>query len=231
MKIKMILIPILLIGEMILSGLYSQVVIQPNTGLKTPQTLIIDKIDNNQEKCIIWLTIENKISGGYFCADKNISIIYHDGSKARLVSAAGIPQCPDTYKFKMAGEKLQFTLVFPPLKENTKWFDIVEECSDNCFYIYGVTLDSSLNEKLDEAFETASKQAPEKNIELFRNLLARFENQNHGIIGLIYVNIITAAVEAGDRVEASVWYKRLLESKAPEKMNYVKYLNDQGIRF
>ncbi len=44
-------------------------------------------------------------------------------------------------------------------------------------------------------------------------------------------NIINAAIEAGDKTEASVWYKRLLSSGAPRVNYYVKYLNDRGIKY
>jgi hypothetical protein len=209
----------------------SQVIVRPNAGLKSPQTLEINKIETSMINTVVYFTIENQIDGGYFCADKNINIVYPDGSKAKLVSASGIPQCPDTYKFRSIGEKLTFTLTFPPLKQSFEWIDIIEECSENCFYFYGVTLNRDLNEKLDEAFILASKQDPAKNIELFRNLLEKVENQYHGIKGLLYVNIISAAIEAGDKIEASVWYKRLLSSKSPRVNQYIQYLNEKGIRF
>jgi hypothetical protein len=66
---------------------------------------------------------------------------------------------------------------------------------------------------------------------LFRNILETVDKQNHGIIGLLYINIISAAVEAGDKVEAAVWYKRLLSSHSPRLSDYVKYLNNRGIKF
>ena len=221
----------LLISFFVCVSSYSQNILQPNTGLKSPQTLELKKIEATPEKTVISFTIENQIERGYFCADKNIFIIYSDGSKIKLISAAGIPQCPDTYKFKSIGEKLAFTLTFPPLKPSTEWIDIVEECSDNCFYFYGVTLNADLNKRLDEAFMIATKGDPQKNMLLFKNILDSVDKQNPGIKGLLYINIITAAIEAGDKVEATVWYKRLLSSKSPRLNQYVKYLNDKGIKY
>jgi hypothetical protein len=209
----------------------SQSLIQPNIGLKSHETLELRKIEITPEKTVISLQIENRIEGGKFCADKNISIIYPDGSKIKLINAVGIPQCPDTYKFKNIGEILGFTLTFSPIKPGTEWIDIVEECSDNCFYFYGITLDYDLNKRLDEAFIIGGKGEPEKNMSLFRNILESVDKQNHAIKGLLYINIITAAVEAGDKIEAAVWYKRLLSSHTPRLSEYVKYLNDRGIKF
>jgi hypothetical protein len=210
--------------------LLSQTFIQPNIGLKSHETLELRKLEISAEKTVVTLQIENKIEGGNFCADRNVFIVYPDGSKSKLVNAVGIPQCPDTYKFKSIGEKLGFTLTFPPLKPGTAWIDIVEECSANCFYFYGITLDNDLNKRLDEAFIIAAKGDPEKNMLLFRNILESVDKQNLGIEGLLYINIITAAVEAGDKVETSVWYKRLLSSHTPRLKEYVKYLNDRGIK-
>jgi hypothetical protein len=209
----------------------SQTIIQPNTGLKSPETLGLRKIEVTALQTVVYLTIENRIEGGYFCADKNIFIIYPDGSRIKMVSAAGIPQCPDSYKFKSIGEKLSFTLVFPPLKPSTAWIDIVEECESGCFYFYGITLDYDLNKRLDEAFIIAAAGTAEKNLVLFRNLLGSVDDKNLGIEGTLYINVITAAVEAGDKVEAAVWYKRLLSSGAPRLQQYVKFLNDRGIKF
>jgi len=230
MRMK-IAVSAILFYAVITVNIFSQTINQPNIGLKSHETLELKKIEITPEKTVISLQIENRIEGGKFCADKNISIIYPDGSKIKLINAVGIPQCPDTYKFKNIGEILRFTVTFPPIKTGTEWIDIVEECSDNCFYFYGVTLNYDLNRRLDEAFIIAAKGEPEKNMLLFRNILESVDKQNHGIEGLLYINIITAAVEAGDKIEAAVWYKRLLSSHTPRLSEYVKYLNDRGIKF
>lgn len=217
-----------LISSMVLM---SQSISQPNIGLKSPETLELRKIDLTPEKTIVSFMIENRRADGNFCADKNIFIIYPDGSRSKLVNAVGIPQCPEIYKFKSIGEKLGFTLTFPPLKPATEWIDIVEECASNCFYFYGITLNYDLNKRLDEAFIIASKGEPGKTILLFRNILESVDKQDPGIEGSLYINIIIAAVEAGDKVEAAVWYKRLLSSHAPRINEYVKFLNDRGIKY
>jgi hypothetical protein len=213
------------------SNLLSQTFIRPNTGLKSHETLELVKVEISAGKTIVTFSIENRIADGTFCADKNVSIIYPDGGRVKLINAFGIPQCPDVYKFKYTGEKLQFTLEFPALKPGTKWIDIVEECSSNCFWFYGVTLDNELNKKLDEAFVLAEKGDAGKTMLLFRNILESVDDQNTGIEGTLYVNIIVAAVDAGDKVEAAVWYKRLLSSHAPRLSEYVKVLNSRGIKF
>jgi hypothetical protein len=214
-----------------IGSLFSQIFIQPNVALKSHETLDISKVEATAEKTLLYLTIENRIDGGSFCADKNIFLIYPDGSRLKLLKAKNIPVCPDSYKFKSIGEKLQFTLEFPALKTGTKWIDIVEECESNCFWLYGITLDNDLNSKLDEAFLLASKGKPADNIVLFKNILDSIDSENLGIEGLLYLNIINAASEDADNINTNVWYKRLVSSKAPHLDNYIKYLNDRGIKY
>ncbi|MCJ7447590.1 MAG: hypothetical protein MUO72_07855 [Bacteroidales bacterium] len=213
------------------SSTLAQVIIQPNYGLKSHETLEIRNIELTSSTTTFYLSIENRIPNGNFCADKNIFMIYPDGSRSKLASSTGIPVCPDTYKFKTIGEKLDFILTFPPLKPDTKWVDILEECNEDCFSFYGVTLDNELNRKLDDIFSKASKGKPSDNINLFTALLDSIDNQNLGIEGLLYINIINAAVEEADKVNAIVWYKRLASSGAPRLNQYLKYLNDKGIKY
>jgi hypothetical protein len=203
----------------------------PGCALKSHETLVISRIEITSASTLIYLTIENRIQGGNFCADRNIFLIEPDGTRLKLVRSAGIPVCPDSYRFRTAGEKLQFSLEFPPLKNGIKWFDLIEECSANCFWFYGLTLDPVLNKRLDDIFTIASKGKPSENISLFRSLLESIDSLDLGIEGLIYINIINASVEDGDKAGAMVWYNRLLSSHAPRLGSYIKYLNDKGIKY
>ena len=101
------------------TSLSSQSILSPNIALKSHETLTIRKFVMSEEKTELFLRVENRISGGNFCADKNIFIVYPDGTRILLVSSTGIPVCPDTYKFKSPGEQLDFVLTFPPLLKGT----------------------------------------------------------------------------------------------------------------
>jgi len=220
----------ILLATNIICG-FSQTILTPNSALKSHETLEISKIEITSGNTMIYLTIENRIEGGNFCADRNIYLIDPYGVKLKLLKASGIPECPDNYTFKSIGEKIQFALEFPPLKTGTKWIDLIEECTNNCFWFYGVTLDDDLNKVLDDAFSMASNGEPDDNIILFRTILDSIDNQNLGIEGLLYINIINAAVENADKVNTNVWYKRLASSHAPRVSQYIKYLNDRGIKY
>lgn len=209
-------------------NIYSQTVNHPNSGLKSHETLEISKIVITAQKTVIFLTVENRITGGYFCADKNIFIIYPDGTRSKLTSSNGIPVCPNSYKFKTIGEKLSFELTFPPLRNNTQWIDLIEDCTENCFSFYGVCLNNELNKKIEDASVLAENKEPVKALMEFIKMAETFDN-NSGIEGLIYLNIIQLAKETGNIPKANEWYNKLKSSVTPRKELYIKHLNSQGI--
>jgi hypothetical protein len=154
-----------------------------------------------------------------------------EGARLKLKKATGIPQCPESYKFKMIGEKLQFTLEFPPLKTGTKWVDLIEECSDNCFSFYGVTLDVDLNSKIDEALSIAENGEILRAITLYKKIVESLPSSENGIKGALYTDIITLSLETGDKAGAEEWYRKMVLSEAPRLQLYVKNLNSRGIKF
>lgn len=210
---------------------FTQVILQPNFGLKSHETLSIKKIETEARNTVFYMTIENRITGGNFCADRNIYIIFPDGSRSRLTSSSGIPVCPDKYEFKAPGEKLDFTLTFPAVRQGTKWIDLIEDCSDNCFSICGITLDSALNRKIDEAYMRSGKVSAREGIKYFKTILDETGRENLGSEGMLFINIITLSKEAGDESLTKEWYKKLLASGCPRLSQYVKYLNDKGIKY
>jgi hypothetical protein len=226
---KILIVSGLLISASIIS--YSQSVIQPNYGLKSHETLEINKIELTQKATVFYLSVENRIENGNFCADKNIFIIYPDGTRIKMISSNGIPVCPATYKFNSIGEKLNFTLTFPTLKPGTDWIDLVEECSENCFSFYGITLDNVLNNRLNEAFALSESGESAKALISLIDLITEFGQKNYGIEGLIYMNIIKLARANGDTSNATEWYRKLKTSGAPRLQLYISHLNSQGINY
>jgi hypothetical protein len=214
-----------------LCSLFSQTILHPNYSLKSHETLNIIKVEARAEATLFYMSIENKIEKGSFCADKNIYIIYPDGKRSKLESSSGIPVCPDTYQFEKPGEKLEFVLTFPPLKKGTEWIDLAEECSDNCFSFYGISLNNDLNQRIDKAFTLAENDEQVKAIGSFISIAEDVDKSNPGIEGLLYINIIRLTVGTGDEAKAREWYKKFKLSEAPRLSEYLKYLNDQGIKF
>jgi hypothetical protein len=229
--IKKIILPAVILFLLFTGSLKAQTIISPNYSLKSHETLNIIKIEIGSEATIFYLRIENKIEKGTFCADKNIFVFYPDGMRSKLVSSTGIPVCPDTHQFKSPGESLEFVLTFPPLKKGTEWIDLIEECSENCFSFYGISLDNDLNKRINDAFALAENDEPVKAIGSFISIAGDIDNSNSGIEGLVFINIIKLAVASGDEVKAKEWYKKFKLSTAPRLSEYIKYLNDQGIKY
>jgi hypothetical protein len=210
---------------------FSQTIYAPNFALRSHETLEILRVDITAEKTVLYLEVENRINGGAFCADKNIFILYPDGTRLKMINSSGIPECPDNYKFKTIGEKLRFTLTFPPLNAGTKWIDLIEDCNSNCFSFYGITFDKDLNKRLDEAFSFAEKGENYKAISLLGVILEGIDNENEGIEGALYSDIIALMLKTGDRAGAEALYQKMLSSKAPRLDLYIKNLNSRGIKF
>jgi len=207
----------------------SQTIELPNYAMKSHETLEIKKIVTNDKVTTFWMSIENRIQGGAFCADRNIYLVYPDGSRSKIISSNGIPVCPDSYKFKSPGERLDFLLVFPALKSGTEWVDLVEDCSDNCFSFFGLVTDNSLNNKIEEAFALAEKNEPAGAMVGFVRIADGSAKMNSGITPLLYINIVKLARETGNTVRAAEWYQKLKLSGIKDHDRYIKFLNMQGI--
>jgi len=210
---------------------FSQSILAPNTALKSHETLNIIKIVTSEEKTEIFLKVENRITGGNFCADKNIYIAYPDGTRSLLVASNGIPVCPDTYKFKLPGEQLDFVLTFPPVRQGTGSINLIEDCQQNCFSFYGIILDNNLNKKIDDAFALAENSEPAKALVTLTKIAEETGSTNPGAEGLLYMNIVQLYKETKNYVKAFEWYKKLESSSLPETSLYIKHLNSQGIKY
>jgi hypothetical protein len=211
-------------------SLLAQTYIRPNIGLKSHETLDILKIEVSSEKTVVYLSIENRIDGGTFCADKNVYIIVSGGGRLNLKKSTGIPVCPDSYKFKSIGEKLQFRLEFPVLKKGTGWIESVEDCKENCFSFYGVILNTELNSRINEAFSMAEKGEIKEAITLYEKIIEDISEIDQGIKGALYSDIISFSIESGNKVSAENWYKKLVSSNVPRSDLYIKNLNSRGIK-
>jgi len=228
MQLKIILI-VLLLSNM-LNSAKSQTITQPNFGLKSHETLEIERIELSRDKTVLSFTIENRIENGAFCADRKIYITDPAGNRLRVTKIAGIPVCPESYMFKSAGEKLSFTLTFPPLKGEPAYFDLKEECSENCFSFYGVVLDEYLNSRLDEAFSMAERGELLKAMNRLISMAGEKDKIN-SIRALVWFNIVKLATETGNTVKAGEWYKKLNSPGVPGGRIYIEQLNVQGIRY
>jgi hypothetical protein len=212
------------------ASLNSQTVVNPNYGLKSHETLDINKVEITKEKTVVSFTIENRIENGTFCADRKIFITDPSGNKLKVITTNGIPVCPENYMFKKPGEKLSFTLTFPPLSGEPYYIDLKEECSENCFSFFGIVLDEYLNSRLDEAFSMAERGLSLKAMDTFIKM-EDISAKHNGIRAVVYYNIVKLASETGNTVKAGEYYKKLSSMSSRGGKIYIDQLNLQGIHY
>jgi hypothetical protein len=209
-------LPLIILLITIPAGMAAQTIFEPHYALKTPVTLNIISLEMTTRATVINLSVENRVEGGYFCADENSFIVTPDGKRLRLTGSTGIPACPDLYRFSSAGEVLYFTLRFPPLPENTSWFDLVEECGENCFSVLGIATEPALNDKMNECYRAVDSGDNKRAIALFEEIVPLLESENHALTGSVYLTIISLSEESDP--ELSVKYRqKLLSSSVPHK--------------
>jgi hypothetical protein len=180
----------------------------------------IKGVDLQTDITIIRLTIENRVLAGYFCVDRNTSLILPDGTRLGPM-----------HSFKTIGEVLSFTLYFPPIQSGTTWFDMVEECNDNCFSVYGITLDTAMNSMIDRGYNLSELGKPKESATLFEEIIATVGSEKHGILGSLYSSTIIMHLRNGDEISAKRWYDALKNSTAPRLGLYLENLSARGIKW
>ena len=210
--------------------LHSQVIQQPNYGLKSHETLSIEKIELMRDATIVSFSIENKIDNGSFCVDRRTYIIDPAGNRYRMTRATGIPLCPTNYNFQAAGETLTFQLTFPQLTGEPVYIDITEECAEHCFSFYGVTLDEYLNSRFDEPFSMIRRGETSKALNRFEAISEAVVNYS-GLKALAFYNIIKLSHDTGDEQKAAEWYIKLKNMTQNIGKVYIEQLSLQGIKY
>jgi hypothetical protein len=208
----------------------AQSVLNPNYGLKAPQTAEITRVDFNGDATVVWLTIMSDINNAWFCIDKNTFLIKPDGTKIKLKSLKGLPYCPATYRFKKPGEKLSFSLTFPATGL-LPWFSVVEECTGGCLAFRGVVTDGSLNSRLNEAYALTDKGQTMAAYRLFEEIINETDSLDLGIEGSLYTNLILIDHKAGRPQTAKGWYDRMMTSDTPDLGLYLESLRREGIDY
>ncbi len=216
-------IAIILLGCALLNA---QEIMQPNYGLKNPETIEVIRIRLTGTETLVDMSIQNRVSNGYFCVDENTYLEYGNGVKMKMKSASGLPRCPERYEFKSVGEKIYFTLAFDKLPEDVSWFDIVEYCDANCFSVLALNLDEEVNDEINMAFSALDRLEPEKAIEIFTTMLPSLQSDGHGLTGSVYLNLVEllAANNLDDELRQLV--SDFKESTIPHKQRYLEILNN-----
>lgn len=208
---------------------FGQVYEKPAAASQSHADLKIENIEITDTSTIISLSVTNQLqSGGWFCADNNIIIRDSKSSKEfKLTRSENIPVCPQKHEFTKKGEVLHFTLYFPPIEKNTKFIDLIENCSEACFAFEGIILDNIHNRKI-ESFEKAMDlfTAGKINecIPLFKSVLEGVTTIESHIFGLSYYYLVLSYHSLNDKENADKWYNELKSSNIPLKADIIKEL-------
>lgn len=221
----------LILSTLLSANAIGQVISAPAYGLRSHETMEVVTVEIEKDQTIIQLTVENRTTSGYFCVDRNTFIVLPDGSRLKLLKADGIPNCPQSHNFKRIGEVVKFSLYFPALPSDSEWFDLVEECSENCFSVYGITLDSRLNKEIEKAYALSESGKPAEAATDFISIISSFEDNNHGILASLYSSTIVMHLRNGDELSAKKWFDRMNNADLPNKKLYIENLHSRGIKW
>lgn len=131
----------------------------------------------------------------------------------------------------MIGEVIGFRLFFNAPAQLPEWFHLVEDCADNCFSVYSITLNKELNENIERAYGLAEAGQPAEAGRLFREILAGLKGSRHAIEGSLFSNIIIMSLREGNEDEAARWYQRMIEARPAELNRYIENLASRGIKW
>jgi len=208
--------------------LNAQEIVQPNYGLKNPETIEVIRIRLTGTQTLVDMSIQNRVSNGYFCVDENTYLEYGNGVKMKMKNVSGLPLCPENYEFRSVGEKVYFTLAFNKLPEDVDWFDIVEYCDANCFSILALNLDEEINDKINMAFSALDRLEPERAIEVFNTVLPLLKAAGHGLTGSVYLNLVELLAANNLDDELGQLISDFKASTIPHKQRYLEILNSLG---
>ncbi len=199
---------------MLVSVSTAQTIEVPNFAVAT-HPFLVNKVVFQKDAFIIELTLENQSPTGYFCASKHIYLQnLQNRKKLNMTRSEGIPVCPDVYHFKWQGEKLTFKLFFPPLDTTVRYIDVIENCHEHCFSIFGLILDRKMNEAINRGYNAFDNGDYPTAYQEFKKAIDRNPAYPYGFL---YANIIKVLMTEKKQPEARKWYDKLRQSDFLDK--------------
>jgi tetratricopeptide (TPR) repeat protein len=217
------------------SGFFAQaqIIDLPVVNAKSHKTLVIDKIEKNPAQTVFYLSVTNEIESGdaWFCADKQIYLKESKGDRMYFMEQSqGIPNCPESHKFTKVGEILEFKLIFPPLPIDLKEIDMIENCSDNCFYFYGIVMDPATNTEI-RLFEKGVAFYSSKNytsaLSCFQKITEKPADIHSNTYAYAMYIIPLIYFQSGDRTNAEKKYRLLQKSDITDKNFFIEKLKQE----
>ncbi|MBN2639804.1 MAG: tetratricopeptide repeat protein [Bacteroidales bacterium] len=167
------------------------------------------------DSLVLVLSVENKSDEGYFCVNRKVFIEdLVTGIRTYMSKESGLPHCPDVYHFKWKGEQKTFFLTFPVLDKKTRYVNVVEDCKDHCFTLYGLVLDENMNRYINAAYDAYRVNKTADALGMFERIVKLYPDYPFGVF---YENIIEILIQEGKFDEAGKWYQKLQYSNFLDK--------------
>jgi hypothetical protein len=179
---------------------------------------------------VLNLTLKNERYGGTFCIDSSTVLRNSlDGKEFGLISMEGIPACPDTYRFKSIGESISLSLTFPPVPDEVKYIDLIEQCEENCISIKYILLDEELNSRLGEGIQLYELGRPEASLRVFEDILDTSYDGKSPVFGTVYLYLVAIHYELGSAKDARRVFGELRESEIIGREDFIETARETGI--
>jgi hypothetical protein len=200
-----------------------QTITGPSYVLKSHETLEVMRVINNEEELRLHMIIRNRLEeGGNFCVDQNTFLVVKN-ENLKVKQIEGIPLCPDRYDFEYFGESLQFNLSFPPINQEVKIIDVVEDCDANCFWFKGLVIDPELHESILIAYDYYETGFLEEGLSAYIELFNEVKKDLPALEASCIFYIAKILDEQGKTEEYDIWKKKLSDMNSEE----AKILSDR----
>ncbi|MBN2616437.1 MAG: hypothetical protein JXR71_12155 [Bacteroidales bacterium] len=177
--------------------------------------ITVMSIGSYPDSLVLVLSIENQLANGYFCVNRKV---YAENLKTKnrtyMLSERGLPYCPEVYHFKWKGEQKIFYLVFPSLGKDVRYVNVVEDCKDQCFELFGLVLDPKMNAEINRAYDAYKIGNTSEALNLFEHVIQTYPDYPYGTF---VDHVIKILLEQGQYKEAGKWYKKLQFSSFLDK--------------
>ena len=98
----------------------------------------ITKIECDEDMTKVYFEYSTEQFGGWVNISSNTYIVAEDGQKLKISKALGIPYAPNKQNYNTA-TTIEFSLVFPALKNGTTQFDLIEP-GDSDWKFYNIKI-------------------------------------------------------------------------------------------
>jgi hypothetical protein len=225
-----IILPAVIIIIQSSSWIAAQIYDRPIYSLTSHPTLDIVSIERWEDRMVVELSLKNESFSGAFCIDSSTvlknSLAQEEYS---MISMQGIPACPEVYRFKSVGERISINLIFPPVPDDVKYVDLVENCDENCVSVKYILLDEELNSRLNEGFRLYELGKPESSLRVFEDIMRTEFDGFSPVFGTVYLYMIAIHYELGNSKDARNVFRELQESSILGREEFIETARETGI--